>query len=120
MATQPMVLSHSNIASTGGSHPRLVSPNIARLIAQTGGLIGCVPAGFAQSSLDDYVDTIFRTIDTIGIDHVAIGTDMDFTYRSVLPSYRDWPALAGTLLARGLAEHEAAKVMGGNAIRILQ
>lgn len=119
-ATRPMLLSHSNVGPIHGSHPRLISPAHARLVSEGGGVVGCVPAGFAQASFEDYVDTIFRMIDLLGVDHVAIGTDMDFTYRSVLPSYRDWPALAGTLLARGLAEHEAAKVMGGNVMRILQ
>lgn len=120
VATRPMLLSHSNVGPVHGAHPRLISPDHARLVTDGGGVVGCVPAGFAQASFDDYVDTIFRMIDLLGIDHVAIGTDMDFTFRSVLPSYRDWPALAGTLLARGLAEAEAAKVMGGNVMRILQ
>lgn len=119
IATRPMLLSHSNIGPVAGPHPRLISLEHARLVTATGGVVGCVPAGFAQASFDDFVDTILRMIDQLGIDHVAIGTDMDFTYRSVLPSYRDWPALAGTLLARGLAQDEAAKVMGGNVMRIL-
>ncbi|WP_447726316.1 dipeptidase [Sphingomonas koreensis] len=119
IATRPMLLSHSNIAPIVGPHPRLISLEHARLVTATGGVVGCVPAGFAQASFEDFVDTIFRMIDQLGVDHVAIGTDMDFTYRSVLPSYRDWPALAGTLLARGMAEGEAAKVMGGNVMRIL-
>lgn len=119
IATRPTLLSHSNIGPVAGPHPRLISLEHARLVAATGGVIGCVPAGFAQASFEDFVDTILRMIDQLGIDHVAIGTDMDFTYRSVLPSYRDWPALAGTLLARGLTEDETAKLMGGNAMRIL-
>lgn len=120
IATRPMLLSHSNVAPIAGTHPRLISLEHARRVTATGGVVGCVPAGFAQASFDDFVDTILRMIDQLGIDHVAIGTDMDFTYRSVLPSYRDWPMLAGTLLARGLSEDETAQVMGGNVMRILQ
>lgn len=119
IATRPMLLSHSNIGPVAGPHPRLISLDHARLVTATGGVVGCVPAGFAQASFEDFIDTILRMIDQLGVDHVAIGTDMDFTHRSVLPSYRDWPALAGTLLARGLAEDDTAKLMGGNAIRIL-
>lgn len=114
IAARPMLLSHSNVAPSGGSHPRLIPLDHARRVAGTGGVVGCVPAGFAQASFEDFIDTIFRMIEQLGIDHVAIGTDMDFTYRSVLPSYRDWPALAGTLLAHGLTEMETASVMGGN------
>jgi membrane dipeptidase len=120
IATRPMLLSHSNVAPISGTHPRLISLDHARRVTATGGVVGCVPAGFAQASFDDFVDTILRMIDQLGIDHVAIGTDMDFTYRSVLPSYRDWPALAGTLLARGLMQDEVARVMGGNVMRILE
>ncbi len=119
IAARPMLLSHSNVAPAASGHPRLISLDHARRVTGTGGVVGCVPAGFAQASFEDFVDTIFRMIDQLGIDHVAIGTDMDFTYRSVLPSYRDWPALAGTLLARGLTEMETARVMGGNVMRIL-
>lgn len=119
IAARPMLLSHSNVAPPRGGHPRLIPLGHARRVTGTGGVVGCVPAGFAQASFDDFIDTIFRMIDQLGIDHVAIGTDMDFTYRSVLPTYRDWPTLAGTLLARGLAEDETARVMGGNVMRIL-
>ncbi|NML08452.1 membrane dipeptidase [Sphingomonas sp. G-3-2-10] len=118
IATRPMLLSHSNVAPISGTHPRLISLDHARMVTATGGVVGCVPAGFAQASFEDFVETILRTVDQLGVDHVAIGTDMDFTYRSVLPGYRDWPALAGTLLAR-LTEDEAARVMGGNVMRLL-
>lgn len=120
IATRPLLLSHSNVAPISGTHPRLISHAHARLVTATGGVVGCVPARFGLDSFEDYVETVFRMVDQLGVDHVAIGTDMDFTYRSVLPSYRDWPALAGTLLARGMAEDEAAKVMGGNVMRILK
>lgn len=120
IATRPMLLSHSNITAAGGTHPRLISLEHARQVTGTGGLVGCVPAGFGQASFDDYVDTIFRAVDQLGIDHVAIGTDMDFTYHSVMPSYLAWPVLAGALLERGMSEAETAKVMGSNVMRILQ
>jgi membrane dipeptidase len=119
MATRPVLLSHSNIAPPAGSHPRLVTADHARLVTATGGLIGVVPAGFAQSTFTDYIDTIMRMIDLLGSEHIAVGTDMDFTYRTVFPSYREWPAIPGALLARGLPEADVARVIGGNFLRIL-
>ena len=119
IATRPLLLSHSNIAPPGADHPRLVTIEHARLVTATGGIVGAVPAGFAQTSFEDYLDTILRMIDQLGIDHVAIGTDMDFTFRPVFSSYLDWPALAGSLLKRGLDESECAKVLGGNFLRVL-
>lgn len=117
-ATRPVLLSHSNVAFGDARHPRLVSPDDARMVADTGGLIGAVSAGFDQQTIGDYVDTICRMVDLVGDDHVAIGTDMDFTYRPVFTSYRDWPLLAG-LVDERLGEVAAAKVLGGNMMRLL-
>ena len=60
IATRPMLLSHSNIGPVAGPHPRLISLEHARLVTATGGVVGCVPAGFAQASFDDFVETILR------------------------------------------------------------
>lgn len=49
-----------------------------------------------------------------------IPTDLDFAYKPVLTSYLDWPALPAGLLARGMHHDEAAMVMGGNFLRVLQ
>lgn len=119
LATRPMIMSHSNVAAIANEHPRLVRLGIARRVTETGGVIGCVAAGFGQAKFSDFVDTILRMIDQLGIEHVAIGTDMDFTFRSVMPTYADWPLLAGTLLKRGLSETEVSLVMGANAMRLL-
>lgn len=117
-ARRPVLLSHSNVAFGQQAHPRLVSPDHARMVADTGGVVGAVAAGFDQASLEDYVDTICRMVDLLGPDHVAIGTDMDFTYRPVFTSYRDWPLLVGMLLPR-LGEDVASRVFGGNMMRLL-
>lgn len=119
VSAKPMLISHSNVARPGDDHARLISLEHARLVTTGGGLIGATPAGFGQSSFPQYIDTILRMIDSLGIDHVAVGTDMDFTYRPVFTSYRDWPAIPAALLDRGLSRAETAKVMGGNYLRLL-
>lgn len=119
VASRPLILSHSNVARAGADHPRLISLDHARLVTETGGLVGVVPAGFGQASFADYIETILWMIDRLGIDRIAIGTDMDFTYRPVFADYRDWPAIPAALLARGLTEAEVAQLIGGNALRIL-
>ena len=68
----------------------------------------------------DYIDSIRRLVDAVGIDHVAIGTDMDANFKPVFRSYRDWGLMPAALLARGLREDEAAKVMGGNFLRVFK
>jgi membrane dipeptidase len=118
-STRPCSLSHTNVRLGDSDHPRLVSPEHARLVTGSGGIIGAVPAGFGQDTFSEYIDTIIRMVEILGVDHVAIGTDMDFTFRPVIHSYRTWPAIPGALLARGMTEGEVALVLGGNVLRIL-
>jgi len=118
-STQPCILSHTNIRFGPHVHPRLVSPEHARLVTETGGVVGAVAAGFGQSTLDDYIDTILAMVEILGVAHVSIGTDMNFTFRPVLHDYRSWPTIPGELLARGMADEEVALVLGGNVLRLL-
>ena len=118
IATRPTLLSHSTLRRPGLEHPRLVSAAHARLVAEHGGVIGVVPWGIGQTSLADYVQEILRMIDTVGIDHVAIGTDMDATYKPVMTSYRQWPALVAGLHRAGLSDDELVKVVSGNFLRV--
>ncbi|MFD0849106.1 dipeptidase [Sphingosinicella xenopeptidilytica] len=118
---RPLLLSHSNVtARNAPPHPRLVTPDHARIVAETGGVIGSVPSGINQSSFEDWIESILRLVDTVGIDHVAIGTDMDANYRPVFTDYRQWPLIPAALLARGMSAVETAKVMGGNALRLME
>jgi membrane dipeptidase len=120
VSTRPVMISHSNLSTPTLNHPRLISGEHAKLVAGAGGIIGSWPSGFGQSTFADYIDSIQRLTDTVGIDHVAIGTDMDANYRPVFQSYRDWSLIPAALLARGMSEAEAAKIMGGNFLRVFR
>ncbi|MFZ5742992.1 MAG: dipeptidase [Pseudomonadota bacterium] len=117
-SSRPVMLSHSNLQSATAPNPRLVTPEHARLVAGTGGLIGSIPWGINQATLSDWIDSLLRLVDAVGIDHVGIGTDMDANFRPVFKSYRDWPLIPAMLLARGLHEREVAAVIGGNFLRV--
>lgn len=118
VTTRPMVISHSNLAN-GHAHKRLITREHARLVTDGGGVVGAVPAGFGgQERFSDYIDTLMRMTEALGVDHVAIGTDMDFTFQPVFTSYRDWPAIPGALLARGMHADEIGKLIGGNVLRV--
>jgi len=57
----------------------------------------------------------------VGIDHVGIGTDMDgIGSAAVFTSYTRWPSLAEALVARGYRREDAAKILGGNALRVFR
>ena len=118
VSTRPMMISHTNLSSAALSHPRLVSPELARLVTGQGGIIGSIPWGIGQASFADWIDSILRLVDVVGVDHAAIGTDMDATYMPVFTDYRLWHLIPAALLAKGLSETETAKITGGNFMRI--
>ncbi len=114
----PVMLSHSNLNSAASRSPRFVDAGHARLVADAGGIIGAWPSGYGSKTLADFIDKIFALADTVGVDHVAIGTDMDGNYKPVLTDYADFPVLAGALLVRGMNEREVAAILGGNFLRL--
>ena len=120
ISRKPIMISHTNIATASVNHPRLIGIEHAKLVASAGGIIGSWPSGIGQSSFSDYIDSIQRLVDTVGIDHAAIGTDMDANFKPVLRSYRDWSLIPAALLARGMREEEVAKIMGGNFLRVFK
>ena len=120
VTTKPVMLSHSHILHEDNPNPRLISAEHARLIADTGGVIGAWPAGITQHNLPDYIDEIMRLIDVVGVNHVALGTDMDVNFKPVFDNYRQLPLVTALLLKKGLTEEDTAKILGGNFMRLFQ
>jgi len=116
----PIVLSHSLLNTPERPHPRHISADHARLIAETGGVIGLWPSGFGSETLDEFVDHTFRMIELVGLEHVGLGTDMDGNYRPVIASYQDYAAWVRALEARGLSKTEVARLTGGNVRQVLE
>jgi membrane dipeptidase len=114
------MVSHTNLSTATLNHPRLISREHARLVADAGGIIGSWPSGIGQTTFADYIDSIQRLVDAVGMEHVAIGTDMDGNFRPVLRNYRDWSLIPAALLARGMRETEIAKIIGGNFLRVFK
>lgn len=119
-SSAPVIISHSHLAGSGASHPRLLSVEHAQLVAETGGLVGAWPSGVVLTSLSEYCDEICRMVDALGADHVAIGTDMDANFRPVLTSYTQFPELARGLSTLGMAPSEIDKILGGNFVRVFE
>ena len=119
--TQPIVLSHTDIED-GSGWARFISRDHARLVAGTGGVIGAMPIMLGRRGGDDiagYARHIARLVDAVGIDHVAIGTDMDgIGPGAIYTSYARWPSLAAALLDNGYGRDDVAKIVGGNARRV--
>lgn len=117
-SNHPIVISHSHLSGPGSEHPRLLTEEHARAVADAGGLVGAWPAGVSATTLSDYVDEVCRLVDLIGVEHVAIGTDLDANYRPVLTEYAQFPAVASDMERRGFSSDEVDAVLGGNARRL--
>ena len=117
--SQPIMASHVHVQSKSLSHPRFISEELARAVAQTGGgVLGAWPAGIGISDLRGFIDRTFELIDVVGIDHVCLGTDMDANYKPVFDTYTKLPYYVAGLLQHGLNEADVAKVIGGNFLRV--
>ncbi len=117
--TRPLILSHTSFVPEPGVHSRQISADHARVVAQTGGVIGVWPPASIFPTIDAMAVGMARLVDLFGVDHVGLGSDMrGLTGPSVLPSYRALPLLAQALLARGLSPTDAGKILGGNYARV--
>ena len=118
VATKPLLITHTDIQERDRRNARFVSADLARAVADAGGVVGAWPAGIALRTLDDYVERILDLVDLLGEDHVCVGTDMDANYKPVFETYAKMPLLVGGLLRRGVPDETLAKVIGGNFLRV--
>jgi membrane dipeptidase len=101
-------------------HPRFISSDLAKAVIGSGGYIGAWPAGIGITTLSEFIDRIEQLIKFAGIDHVAIGSDMDANYKPVYDNFRSLPLIVGEMLRRGHKEDDVAKVIGGNFMRVFE
>ncbi|MEV7758809.1 membrane dipeptidase [Microbacterium sp. NPDC089180] len=143
VSTRPVVFSHSNPRAVW-DHPRNITDDQARAVADTGGVVGVTGVGIFLGpntpTLEAMVRHIEHAVGVVGIAHVGVSTDFSFdweTFRDVLAtspelydaSYTAWGPvewmppetfvqLGGALAARGWADADIAAVLGGNFRRV--
>jgi membrane dipeptidase len=119
-STRPVLVSHTNIEDYTG-YARFVSREHARLVAAGGGVLGAWPISTRPASFSTFIDHIKRMVDTVGVDHVAIGTDLaGVSPRAALFSdWAEWPSIPAALVDRGFARADVTKIMGANVRRLL-
>lgn len=119
VTTKPLVLSHTALTQRPNPWTRFITPDHAKLVAGTRGVIGIWPV--TQSyTVQSYADSIARMVDIVGVDHVGFGTDMlGLGGPSALPDYADLPKLAAAMAAR-FKPDEIAKILGGNYRRVFE
>lgn len=119
VSTRPILLSHTAILDSRaqGRTPlrgRQITPDHARIVAETGGSIGL---WHFFPSLDKYVEGVKEMVDVVGVDHVSIGTDQQVSPGS-LQNYSEWVQLVAAMLRSGFTPEETGKIAGGNYMRL--
>jgi membrane dipeptidase len=121
MAARPVIASHTGVKGTC-DNPRNLSDDQLRRVAKTGGLIAITFFEFAVCGKD--APAIARAIrhaaEVTGIDHVALGSDFDGAVDAPFDT-TGVGLLVDALLspAGGFSEEDTAKIIGGNAFRVL-
>jgi len=120
VATRPVVVSHTGVRGVA-DNARNLSDEHLRGIAATGGLIGI---GFWPTATGgDDAEAIARSAkhatNVAGMEHVALGSDFDGAVQTPFDA-SGLVQVTDALLLAGFKDDEVAKVMGGNAIRLLR
>jgi len=119
VTTKPLVLSHTSLTAWPRPRSRQISPDHARLIAQTGGVIGVWPPQSIYIDLSAMAYGMAKLADVVGVDHVGLGSDMlGLVGPGVFDSYRQLPDLAAAMLEVGFSAGDVGKVLGGNYARV--
>lgn len=119
VASRPLLVSHTGLTSTCPG-PRNISDDLARHIAERGGLIAI---GFWRQAVcgDDtraIARAIHHAIRIVGINHVALGSDFDGGVWMPFDAAH-MNMLTAALLDEGLTRAEIRAVMGENEKRFL-
>ena len=120
LATAPLIVSHTGVRGVCDNQ-RNISDDHVRAIAATGGLIGIAlfEGTVCGTTIDDTARTMRYVADLVGVDHVALGSDYDGAVTAPMDT-SGMALLTEALLAQDFAADEVAKILGGNALHVLQ
>jgi membrane dipeptidase len=121
VTTKPILLSHTSLVTQPRSWTRRITPEHARLVAETGGVIGIWPPTTEFPDMRSLARGMARMVDVVGVDHVGLGSDMlGLLSPAAFANYDQLPDLARALLAEGFHPDEASRILGGNYLRVFR
>ena len=121
LARKPVIVSHTGVNSCRQIW-RNIDDDQIRAVADTGGVVGIIfSPSYIGGHLEAVVDHLLHVIDVGGPDCVAVGSDWDGFIRPAkeLASPAGLPLLTEAMLRRGCAAETVHKLLGGNALRVL-
>jgi membrane dipeptidase len=130
LATGPVIASHSN-ARALCDHPRNLTDDQLRVLAETGGVVGLnAYSAFVhptEPSLDRLLDHAEHMGSIMGAGHVGLGFDLpeylpddDGSRLDGLRDLSDTPSLTAHLCDRGVTAAEIRSILGENWYRVWQ
>jgi len=120
LATAPVFVSHVGLRGTA-DNSRNLSDEQVRGVAATGGVIGIAMFEHAVGgkNLDDTARAMRYGANLVGVDHIGVGSDFDGAIAAAT-DVTGLPILTESLLRHDFSEDDIAKMMGGNALRVLK
>lgn len=130
LTKNPIIISHRSSRQYFGEHPEEspfypgvdISRGRERLEAlqKKGGVFGVI--FFSNETIADVVADMEYVIDTIGPDHVGLGSDLFGIDTSPvgLTDMSKLPLLTEALVRRGHSEEVILKILGGNMLRVFE
>ena len=120
IAEKPVLFSHTGLKGVCDNNRNITDDEI-RGIKRNGGVIGVAffEKATCGTGIDSIIDSMEHVIKIAGIDHVALGSDFDGGVATPVDS-SGLILITEALVKRGYSGKDIAKIMGGNALRVLR
>jgi len=119
ISKKPIISSHTGVKGTCNNVRNLSDKHLIG-IAKTGGIVGIAffDKAVCKADAQHIAQAIQYTVNLIGIDHVALGSDFDGAITAPF-DVTGLPLITEALLKLDFSPQEISKVMGGNVKRFM-
>lgn len=120
MARRPVVSSHGGVQAVCKVNRNLTDEEI-RGVAKTGGVIGIGywDGALCDTSVRSFARSARHIANLVGVDHIALGSDFDGAVTTAL-DVSQLVQITQALIDEGFSDDDIARIMGGNAMRVLK